>query len=155
MLAHGGAGFLECEPSKGRSKRLTMRIAFAVFLLTSAACAPSVPVVPENQQVSYSDHLEPIIITRCLGCHSDEKPEEDLVVEQGRGYAQLVGRASEQMPSLQLVVPGDVDASYLWQKVNHTASRGKGMPRTLTGSKRLPDPELELIRRWIEDGALP
>ena len=132
-----------------------MRFLVLTVVITSAACGPSAPVVPEGHPVSYARHLEPIIIKRCLGCHSDEKPEEDLVVEQGRGYRQLVGRASQQMPSLQLVVPGDVDASYLWRKVDHTAATGKGMPRTLTGVKRLPDPELALIRRWIEDGAKP
>jgi hypothetical protein len=126
-----------------------------VVLLAAAACGPSGPIVPDDQPVSYAEHLEPLIIDRCLGCHSDERPEENLVLEQGRGYAQLVGRASEQIPALRLVVAGDADASYLWHKVDHIAGKGKGMPRTLVGSKRLPDPELELIRRWIEDGAKP
>jgi hypothetical protein len=130
-------------------------LSMVVLLAATAACGPSVPTVPEGQKVSYAEHLEPLIIKRCLGCHTAEEPKAKLVLEQGRGYAQLVGRASEQVPALRLVVPGDVDASYLWHKVDHTADRGKGMPRTLTGSKRLPDAELELIHRWIEDGARP
>ncbi len=32
---------------------------------------------------------------------------------------------------------------------------GKGMPRTMFGAKRLPEKELNLFRRWIEDGAKP
>ncbi len=126
-----------------------------IVLLAGAACGPSVPSVPPGEPVSYSRHVEPLIIKRCLGCHTAEEPKAELVLEKGRGYAQLVGRASEQIPSLQLVVPGDADESYLWHKVDHTAPTGKGMPRTLTGSKRLPPAELELIRRWIENGAAP
>lgn len=132
-----------------------VRILPALVLLATVACGPSVPDVPDGQKVSYAEHLEPLIIKRCLGCHTAEKPEAKLVLERGRGYAQLVGRASQQIPSLQLVVPGDPGESYLWQKVDHTAGNGKGMPRTLIGSKRLPERELELIRRWIEDGAQP
>jgi hypothetical protein len=134
---------------------MTRVLSVFVLLAATAACGPSVPVVPEGQQVSYAEHLEPLMIKRCLGCHTAEEPKAELVLEVGRGYAQLVGRASEQVPALQMVVPGDADASYLWHKLDHTAARGKGMPRTLTGSKRLPEPELELIRRWIEDGARP
>jgi len=120
-----------------------------------AGCGSGVPEVPSGEPVSYSQHVEPVILKRCLGCHTAEEPKAELVLEHGLGYAQLVGRASEQVPALQLVVAGDVEASYLWHKVDHTATRGKGMPRTLTGAKRLPTAELELIRRWIEDGALP
>ena len=132
-----------------------MRFLLFVALLAGAACGAGIPDVPEDQQVSYAEHLEPLMIKRCLGCHTAEEPKAELVLEVGRGYAQLVGRASEQVPSLQLVVPGDAEASYLWHKLDHSAVRGKGMPRTLTGSKRLPDAELELIHRWIEDGARP
>lgn len=146
---------MEFERTRGRCHRLMMRFLLFVLLLASVACGPSVAIVPEDQPVSYVEHLEPLIIERCLGCHTAEEPKEELVLERGRGYAQLVERTSEQVPSLQLVVPGDADASYLWHKVDHTAGTGKGMPRTLTGSKRLPEPELELIRRWIEDGAAP
>jgi hypothetical protein len=125
------------------------------ILLAVAGCGSGVPDIPFGEPVSYSQHLEPLMIKRCLGCHTAEEPKAELVLERGRGYTQLVGRASHQMPSSLLVVPGDADASYLWQKLDHTAAQGKGMPRTLTGSKRLPASELELIRRWIADGARP
>lgn len=111
--------------------------------------------MPPGQTVSYSTHLEPLVIARCLGCHEVDEPEADLVLERGRGYRALVGPASVQAPSMALVVPGDPESSYLWLKLQHTAPHGKGMPRTLTGSKRLRNDELELYRRWIEDGAKP
>jgi hypothetical protein len=78
-----------------------------------------------------------------------------LVLDPGEGYGQLVGRRSVQVPEMALVEPGDPDASYLWLKLQHRAAEGKGMPRTLTGTKKLRPTELELYRRWIEDGAKP
>ena len=118
-------------------------------------CGAEVPDVPEGDIVSYSAHLEPLVIAHCLGCHESEEPKAKLVLGQGEGYGQLVGRRSVQMPELALVEPGYPDASYLWLKLQHRATEGKGMPRTLTGTKKLQPTELELYRRWIEEGAKP
>ena len=130
-----------------------MTSAFAALLL--AGCGTPVPDVPAGEQVSYERHLEPLVVAHCLGCHEAEEPKAKLVLEQGTGYGQLVSRQSIQVPAMALVAPGDVDASYLWLKLQHTAPEGKGMPRPPTGVKRLRDAELELYRRWIEDGAKP
>ena len=132
-------------------KRLTL-----VFgMLIAMGCGTPVPEVPEDLPVSYSAHLEPLVIARCLGCHESKDPKAELVLEEGKGYGQLVGRRSVQEPETALVEPGDPEKSYLWLKLRHTATEGKGMPRTLTGSKMLRPAELELYRRWIVDGALP
>jgi hypothetical protein len=118
-------------------------------------CGARVPEVSASGPVSYAAHLEPLVIARCLGCHEAEEPEAELLLEAGRGYAALVGARSVQAPSMVLVSPGEPEASYLWLKLEHRAPHGKGMPRTLTGSKKLPPAELELYRRWIEKGARP
>jgi len=118
-------------------------------------CGATVPEVPEGASVSYSAHLEPLVIAHCLGCHDSEEPKAKLVLGPGEGYGQLVGRRSVQVPNMALVEPGDPDASYLWLKLQHRAPEGKGMPRTLTGTKKLRPAELELYRRWIKDGAKP
>jgi len=124
--------------------------------LTAVACTRvEVPVVPEGTPVSYAEHLEPLVVARCLSCHTAEEPEAQLVLEVGTGYGEMVGRRSIQVPELMIVAPGDVEGSYLWHKLNHDAEVGRGMPRTVIGSIRLPDDELELYRRWIADGALP
>ena len=127
-----------------------------LLAVVSAACTGvEVPIVPDGVQVSYSEHLEPLVIARCLSCHTAEEPEARLVLEEGTGYGQMVGRTSTQVPELLIVAPGEPDASYLWRKLTHEAEIGRGMPRTVVGSIRLPEGELELYRRWIDDGALP
>ena len=128
----------------------------AVWILLALGCSGvEVPVVPDGLPVSYAEHLEPLVIARCLSCHTTEEPEAQLVFELGVGYGEMVGRASTQVPEVLIVAPGDVEASYLWRKLIHDVEIGRGMPRTVVGSIRLPDEEVELYRRWIEDGARP
>jgi hypothetical protein len=130
-------------------------LSLALVGVVLAGCGARVPEVPASEPISYAAHLEPLVIARCLGCHEAEDPEAELVLESGRGFAALVGSHSVQAPSMALVSPGEPEASYLWLKLEHRAPHGKGMPRTLTGSKMLPPAELELYRRWIEGGARP
>jgi hypothetical protein len=131
------------------------RVVGLIVLFGTAACGGSLPEVPAGHSVSYQEHVEPLILKRCLGCHTREQPKGELVLEQGEGYSQLVDRTSVQLPQTQLVVAGDPPTSYLWQKLVGPPEKGQQMPRTLFGSKQLPEPELELIRRWIADGAHP
>ncbi len=127
----------------------------ACALVMVCGCGTPVPEVPVEKPVSYSKHIEPLVLAHCLGCHGADEPKARLVLEEGKGYGQLVGRRSVQVVTMMLVEPGELDASYLWLKLQHRASEGKGMPRTPTGVKKLRAAELDLYRRWIEGGALP
>lgn len=125
------------------------------FLAVAMGCGTQVPEVPSGEPVSYSAHLEPLVLAHCLSCHEFEDPKAKLVLEAGLGYERLVGPRSIQDPEMALVEPGDPENSYLWLKLKHVTQEGKGMPRTVGGSKMLRDSELELYRRWIEGGAKP
>jgi hypothetical protein len=127
----------------------------ACALVIVCGCGTPVPEVPADEAVSYAKHIEPLVLARCLGCHGADEPKARLVLEEGKGYGDLVGRRSVQVATMMLVEPGDLEASYLWLKLQHRASEGKGMPRTPTGVKKLRAAELDLYRRWIEEGALP
>jgi hypothetical protein len=130
-------------------------VVLSILGLAAACGGSAVPDLPPGATVSYGDHVEELVLLRCLSCHTTEEAKGELILERGVGYGQLVDRRSVQTPDHLLVAPGDPDASYLWHKLNHTASDGKGMPRTLFGAKRLPSWELEVFRRWIETGARP
>ena len=131
-----------------------MAVVGGLFVIV-AGCGTKVPEVPTQEPVSYSTHLEPLVIAHCLSCHETEEAKAKLILDPGLGYEQLVGPRSIQVPEMALVEPGDPERSYLWLKLQHRTEEGKGMPRTLTGSKRLRESELDLYRRWIEGGALP
>jgi hypothetical protein len=134
-----------------------LRTAWLALVVTAGVgCgAPRLPELADGEPASYASHLEPLVLKRCLSCHTAEEPKAGLVLEAGRGWQTLVGPGSVQVPAMRLVEPGRLGASYLWQKLDHAAPVGDGMPRTLIGTKRLPAAELERFRRWIEDGARP
>ena len=135
---------------------MTRTSSILLLVAVTAACNQvEIPVVPEGQPVTYAEHLESLVIARCLECHTTEEPEAKLVLEAGIGYGQMVGRASTQVPERLIVAPGDLEGSYLWDKLIHDVEIGRGMPRTVVGSIELPDEELALYRRWIEGGAPP
>lgn len=136
--------------------RLVTTFAVCAAAFAGAACGPHLPPPPPpGQPVSYARDLEPYVLARCESCHTVKEHKADLILEPGRGREAMVGVPSTQVPAMLLVAPGDPEASYLWLKIEHTAPEGKGMPRTVVGSKLLPPAERELYRRWIADGALP
>ena len=118
----------------------------AVWSLLALGCTGvEIPVVPEGVAVTYAEHIEPLVIARCLSCHTTEEPEAQLVLEIGTGYGEMVGRPSTQVPRLLMVAPGDVENSYLWRKLTHDVEIGRGMPRSVVGSIKLPDEETRTL----------
>lgn len=105
--------------------------------------------------VSYAKAIEPIFVKECGKCHGGDNPKKGLDLSGDSGYTQLVNVKSQEVPEMVRVKPGDPAGSYLWLKVTHTATQGRGMPRTLFGSKMLPKADLDLIQQWIIQGANP
>jgi hypothetical protein len=88
----------------------------------------------------------------CVACHAGATAPLGLRLDAVNSYALLVGVASVQQPSLQRVEPGNPDDSYLIRKLEGTAGTGGRMP--LDGTP-LPQADIDVIRQWIIDGALP
>lgn len=105
--------------------------------------------------VSFSRQVQAIFTHDCAvsGCHVPGAPVAGLILAQGFTFEQLVNVPSTERSATKRVAPGDPTASYLWQKVSmNPPPVGWLMPAPATGSV-LPPSELDLIRRWILDGA--
>ncbi|WKZ66802.1 MAG: c-type cytochrome domain-containing protein [Flavobacteriales bacterium] len=90
----------------------------------------------------------PILTARCWTCHP---PMGGMDLSASEAYANLVGvESSNHAPALR-VVPGDPEASVLWNKINFTEVYGLGMPPDGTV---LSPAEVATITDWIEQGAL-
>jgi mono/diheme cytochrome c family protein len=111
--------------------------------------------VAQEGGVSYAKDVEPVFLAECGDCHGAENPKKGLDLSQGRGLAAMLDRPSQEVDGALLLKAGDPAASYLWQKLTHNASEGKGMPRTMFGAKKLPQEQLDLVERWIREGARP
>jgi len=95
-----------------------------------------------DDKVTYDDHIAPIFKQRCGTCHNPTTKKADLDVTN---YLTLMqGGASGAS-----IAPGDADGSYLYTLVTHQAE--PFMPQK---ADKLPDAEIDLIKRWISSGAL-
>ena len=106
--------------------------------------------------VSFSQDIQPIFSVFCANCHVAggiaDNQGIDLRLVAGQSYNGLINRRSVQNTGLTLVVPGDSSQSLLWMKVSmNNPPVGGRMPFALSP---LDQASIDLIRRWIDEGAL-
>jgi hypothetical protein len=106
-------------------------------------------------QVTLSRDVQPIFTANCIfeGCHGGSAPilDQDLSSAQ-RSFASVVNVPSVEVDGLMRVKPGDSANSYLYQKISQDNPQvGTRMPQ---GRPNLSDDEINLIRRWIDGGAV-
>lgn len=98
--------------------------------------------------------VQPLFTQACAfgGCHGGANVQADLSLEEGQSFVELLGPDGAGAPSKDSickgaprVVPGSPDDSCLWQLVD------QGL---MPPGNPLPQPQKDLVRRWIEDGAL-
>jgi len=94
-----------------------------------------------EKQIDFSRDIRPILATKCYACHGpdEDKREADL---------RLDVRAEAVKQAIQ---PGNPDASEFWKRIS-TTDLDDVMPPP-SSPKPLTDPERELFRRWIAEGA--
>lgn len=100
-------------------------------LLLSALLAVLWPATARSQDRGFDRSVAPIIIERCLDCHSGIKP---------KGKLDLSRKASAS----RVIVPGNAKESAIWQRV----SAGEMPPK-----HPLPEKEQAILKAWIESGA--
>jgi Planctomycete cytochrome C/Anaphase-promoting complex subunit 4 WD40 domain len=123
-------------PGNARGCRvLACAAGFVLFIQIVAASAA-------EEKVTYDDQLAPILRQRCSSCHNSNTKKADLDVTN---YSGLM-RGGSSGPSIE---PGDPDSSHLFMLV--TRQSEPFMPQN---ADKLPDAEIDLIRRWIKGGAL-
>jgi hypothetical protein len=114
----------------------------SVILLLNSGC------VKEERQVSFRDQVQPILRSNCIECHVPPDGEgylktglsmatyEDLM--HGTIYGPVIARGDSQHSILNMLVEGRVDPSMR-------------MPH---GRKPLDTEEIEILRLWVDQGAL-
>lgn len=97
--------------------------------------------------------VQNIFNKHCVICHDGGHPPN---LSEGFAYPSIVGVSSNELASLDYVMPEEPEASYLWHKISgtHSAVGGSGQRMPLTGGYLSRD-ELSTVRRWIERGAQP
>lgn len=103
-------------------------------------------------QATFSSIQDNVFTPICTACHVGAAAPAGLRLDAANSYTLLVGVASSEVSGTLRVAPGNPNGSYLIQKLEGTASVGGRMP--LNGTP-LPQPDIDMIRQWITDGAQP
>jgi uncharacterized membrane protein len=126
-------------PSMNRFLRTGLAFAgLALAAATTVGCA--------ERTVSYSAQVQPIIEKRCVECHAPgQRGYEESGLEM-TNYASLM-KGTRFGP---IVEPGDAMNSVLIQLIEGRAHPSIAMPH---GRNPLPDSEIAVLRKWVEQGA--
>ena len=123
---------------------------FVPFILAMFFVSLSVLIAQENSKeknnpVSFSNDVFPIIKRRCLPCHaSDSENPSELFMES---YPDIMKGGKHGKP----IIPKKGDESILVQKIKTSPPFGDQMP--LMTKKKLTDEEMEIFKKWIDQGA--
>lgn len=112
----------------------------AVIVAAFAVQASSSGLLAEDK-INFEDHIKPILRDKCLSCHNTNKKSADLDLSS---YSSLMqGGASGASVEL-----GDSGASYLYSLISHQSE-----PYMPPNADKLPDPVLDVFKKWIDGGA--
>ncbi|HEY7153147.1 MAG TPA: c-type cytochrome domain-containing protein [Gemmataceae bacterium] len=113
--------------------------AMAVLMLLAAPPARAAAAKP----VSFINDVAPILKEKCFGCHGAKNPKGKLDMTK---YATFRKGGTKDDP----IAPGKPDDSYILTVLSATDK--KRMPPKESGDP-LPQDKIELIERWIQEGA--
>lgn len=139
-----------------------VRLAGVALLLALAACGgggedapPSAPPPPAGLQPTLASIQANVFTPSCAkaGCHTGAGAPFGLNLDPGASWANLYMIASPQNMTLTRVIPMDPDGSFLIHKLEGTTLVGGRMPAD--GPPYLQQTTVDVIRQWIQNGALP
>src|SRR5688572_9131837 len=110
------------------------------FAFIVAASIPALTFAQEK--LTYQQHVKPIFTSACVGCHNPDKNQAGLDLSSFGGM--MKGSSNGKV-----LEPGDPESSMLYLVVTHQEE--PFMPKK---ANKLPDAQLEMIRKWIVAGAL-
>ena len=118
-----------------------MRASLALLLL--CGCVAAAESAPAEEPVSYAAQVRPILQAHCTGCHQPAKRQGDYDLTTTDAM-RAAGESGERS-----IVPGDPGASYLMAQI----AVHDGVAEMPKNGAPLAAGEIELMRRWIAEGA--
>jgi len=117
--------------------------AAVTLLVATALCVFAVNLAhADDSTPDFERDVAPLLIGRCLECHSRRQANGGLVLETRQ--ALLAGGDSGEA-----ITPGDADNSYLLDRLID----GEMPPEKQGKPQPLPPAEIDVLRRWINAGA--
>src|SRR5437868_6367440 len=100
----------------------------------------------------YAEKVQPIFDVNCVVCHQDAQPLGNLSLQRSSALKNLVRVASDEVPAMPRITPGDAATSYLIHKLRGTQGMVNGSGERMPfGNQPLADGEIAAIQSWIVD----
>src|SRR5271167_3523370 len=109
--------------------------------------ADSAPAADKARPIDFNREIRPILSESCYQCHGPDhnKLKADLRLDTRAGLFRTTDDAT-------IVVPGKPDESELLIRITSQDAEIR-MPPPNKGGRELPPAQIELVKRWIEEGA--
>jgi len=107
----------------------------AIFILLAS------PFVAAAAEVEFNRDVRPILSDKCFTCHGPDPANRKTKL-----------RFDVESSAAGVIVPGDPAKSKLYQRVN-SDNKATRMPPAYAGHDKLAAADIEVLRRWIEQGA--
>ena len=101
-----------------------------------------------RDDVRYGRDIRPLLSDRCFLCHGPDEETRAMGLRLDVRADAVADRGG-----VAAIVPGDAEASELWQRIN-AAHADEVMPPPEAARRPITAAERELIRRWIDAGAV-
>lgn len=133
-------------------------VAAAATALVAVSCANHVDMTigpPAGVPISFSSDVQKIFDRNCALAFCHTAPLGfPMDLSQGNAYASIHNVPSLELPAMDRVEPGTPDLSYLVHKIQGTQAQVMGSGQQMPIGGQLPQAEIDVIRSWIEQGAL-
>lgn len=106
------------------------------------ACVTALAALVVEASPTFEEDVLPVFREKCCSCHNADKQAGGLDLTS-------YGRAMAGGSSGAVIAPGDAEGSYLWQLASHAAE-----PRMPPQADRIPDALLDIVKQWIDGGAV-
>ena len=98
------------------------------------------------------DDVQAIFDANCTSCHGGSSPSAGMDLS-GDAYTTIVNQPSDDVPSMDLVEPGDSANSYLLHKTAGTQSSVGGSGQSMPFGSTLSAADQSVIETWVDEGA--
>jgi mono/diheme cytochrome c family protein len=117
------------------------------LLLAGLLALPRAATAADAPSVSFNEQIRPLLAQNCLACHGPDAAHRKAGLRLDDP-----ANATAERRGVRAIVPGDPEASELWQRVI-SPHADEVMPPPEAHKPPLPPEQRALLRRWIQEGA--
>ncbi len=131
---------------------LTVSIGLALYAIHACKSSSSIKSMDDQvpDTISYDFNVRPILSDKCYKCHGPDASKRQAGLRLD--LPEEAFRALKDNPNAHALVPGRPDLSELFKRVA-TKDTSNIMPPVSSNLKRLSPFEVDIISRWIKQGA--